>query len=84
MARNSGLTISSKSLKLGSLLLFAGFIMHVVGFSIPKWASLKVYRFSKCPRVLKSYHVGLWKHCEAIGLEHCVCIDRSGDPGKYV
>ncbi|XP_060564049.1 uncharacterized protein LOC132723366 [Ruditapes philippinarum] len=82
MARNSGLTISSKSLKLGTLLLFVGFILHVLGFSIAKWASLKLSPSSKYLSVLSSYHVGLWKYCGCIdiGLEHCKCFDRSGYP----
>jgi hypothetical protein len=86
IARNSGLTISSMTLKLSTLLLFAGFIMHVVGFSIAKWASLNMSHTSTWLSVQTSYHVGLWEHCACVKIigKQCTCLRRDGDQGLYV
>ncbi|XP_060601007.1 uncharacterized protein LOC132754399 isoform X1 [Ruditapes philippinarum] len=85
IARNSGCTVSSKSLKLGSLLLFGGFIIHVVGFSIAKWASLNMSHSSTILSVQTSYHVGLWELCVCVKiiLEQCACIKRDGDQAWF-
>ncbi|XP_060601000.1 uncharacterized protein LOC132754395 [Ruditapes philippinarum] len=85
MARNSGLTISSMSLKIGTLLLFAGFIIHVVGFSIAKWASLNMSHSSNWLSLQTSYHVGLWEHCACVKIigKQCKCLRRDGDQAWF-
>ncbi|XP_053398591.1 uncharacterized protein LOC123556398 [Mercenaria mercenaria] len=83
VGRNVGFSATTVSFKIGTLVLFVSFILHVVGFSIARWATINLsYSGSK---VRSSYHAGLWQHCGCVelGVENCVCNSRSGDPAWF-
>lgn len=76
------LFVSSISFKISTILLFVGFVFHIIGISITRWTSVTMsYSEYKYLRMTITYHVGLWKHCVCTNeaLEHCTCF---GDPEK--
>ena len=82
--RNSRMSASSLSLKIGTVFVFVGFILHVVGFSMTRWATLTGTH--SIVKVEASYYVGLWKHCACIefGVQQCTCFSRGADKGVYM
>ncbi|XP_045202999.2 uncharacterized protein LOC123556399 [Mercenaria mercenaria] len=84
--RNGGFSATTVSFKIGTLVLFVSFILHVVGFSVARWATIKMsFSGNELFEIQSYYHAGLWQHCGCVefGVETCVCTSRSGDPAWF-
>jgi hypothetical protein len=77
---------ASVSLKIGTLILFICLIIHVVGFTVARWASVTISVANNGTGIQTFYHAGLWLHCGCVDLGEisCICYSRGGDPGMYL
>ena len=83
---SSTFSSSSMCLKIGVLILFVVAIVHIIGFSVPRWITLKMNMQFRDRETKAAYHGGLWKHCgcsEVGGYGGCLCVSRANDPGIY-
>ncbi|XP_045203004.2 uncharacterized protein LOC123556402 [Mercenaria mercenaria] len=71
------LSSSTTSLKIAAICLGLVFILHIVGFALPRWSSLTLSAdLWTIISVDVSYHVGLWRDCSCasvLGTETCSC-----------
>ncbi|XP_060600999.1 uncharacterized protein LOC132754394 isoform X2 [Ruditapes philippinarum] len=76
---------ASVSLKIGTLILFICLIIHVVGFTVARWASVTISVANNGTGIQTFYHAGLWLHCGCVDLGEisCICYSRGGDPGWF-
>ncbi|XP_053398590.1 uncharacterized protein LOC123556396 isoform X2 [Mercenaria mercenaria] len=80
-SRLSGCSTSSVCFIIGGAVLLLGFIVHVVGFSIARWAI-----FYGTNNTGNNHNFGLWKRCICAPLNErdvCTCVSRSGDPAWF-
>lgn len=80
--RFSSATVYSK-IAVGVLILV--FILHMVGFAIPRWSILKVELDMLVDGIEGTYHVGLWQNCSCVstlGSSKCDCVTTETFAGK--
>ncbi|XP_045203452.2 uncharacterized protein LOC123556633 [Mercenaria mercenaria] len=82
---NRAFSSSSCSLKAASVILLAVLILHIIGFSLPRWVTVE-FNISRYETVRTGggYHAGLWQHCSCASvLDVCLCFSRTNDPAWF-
>ncbi|XP_060606778.1 uncharacterized protein LOC132759069 [Ruditapes philippinarum] len=80
------LSSSSSSLKSATIILLVVLVIHIVGFSLPRWISVEFTVTEQEGQTTETgYHAGLWQHCgcaksKFLDTGACLCFSRTNDP----
>lgn len=69
----------SRSIKLATLTLVVVLLIHIIGFSVSRWFSVKI-KLAVSKIAIVAFHAGLWQHCACYQI--CVCFTSEDYPGE--
>lgn len=85
---NRTFSVSSNCLKSATVVLLIVLVIHIVGFSLPRWISVEttITEHAISLKTEAGYHAGLWQHCGCASFRDtgaCLCFSRTNDPSMY-
>ncbi|XP_053398874.1 uncharacterized protein LOC123558191 [Mercenaria mercenaria] len=84
---NRAFSSTSCSLKYASVILLVVLILHIIGFSLPRWVTVEFnISVDEKVRTENGYHAGLWQHCGCASVFYsgvCLCFSRTNDPAWF-